>query len=408
MLFSECAESNGLGKLSPNGSNLVLCKGLHIKLYEVAGSLRFLTKWTVLDETTMLQWSDDGELILCGQYKRGVVHIFNVHDFEWTAFLNNGICGIARSVFTKDSRQVMTWTGQSTRITIWSLTKSETFAVLFPKFLKGGYCFSHDGKKFALVTRANNKDLIEVYSSEDWEKENEFDPGFSVKDLYVMPDFSGIVTWSSEVEYMFVVFTMEGEVKIRFSPYTNAPGLSKVAFTPTGNYVSLCSYDKKIRILHFFSWVVYHTFNYYKSLQSEGLIFLKEAENFSSSSPSPSEIDKFQVLLTKPTETSHCLWNIYQTSLLTVLKSLPHILWLWDIRKSALDKVIIMKNSIKSIVWKGEEIVWTCGDSFIYIYEQNDILVYEQILPNVDKIQCCQNHLLLQNKSQAIYAKLTN
>ena len=408
MLFSECAESNGIGKLSPNGENLVLSKGLNVKLYELTERMRFLTKWSVLDEVTKFEWSPDGSLILCGQHKRGVVHIFNIHTFSWSAFLNNGICGISNSLFAPDSRQVLTYSILNTRITIWNLVDSKTSSLSFPKYLKKGLSFSKDGRTAAVLVRETNKDIIRIYNSIKWTVISDIDTDFSVKDILYLPDSSGIAAWSTEVEYIFVVFSLDGEELARYSPSAPAPMLSRVRFTPAGNYVALCGFNKTIQILHFISWVKYHDFNYSESLQSANNFMIRENDNFALISLEKSQLQKLQILIGKSKSTSHCLWSESQHHLLTVLESLPHMLWLWSLSKLQLEAVFVMQNSVKAVLWHGEHLVWTCGESLIYTWDQCEVQVLDQSLPSVCSLQCASKHLLLQTKSQAIYAKLTN
>ena len=406
MHFFESPENCGTGKISPKGDLAALSKSLQVRLFALKDSLEYLTKWQVLDEVTKLEWSNDNTLILCAQFKRSIIQIFHSKNFSWTGLINNGICGIGNSLFCKDSRQVLTYTLHATSITIWNLVTENTFFIRFPKFMNKGLSFSSDGRTLSIILRENNNDVIGLYDTATWIKKNTIEPKRSLADIFYLPDNTGIVGWSDSVEYFFIVFDLCGNVISSYSPNFSCLGISEVKFTKSANYMSVCGFDKKIRVFHAVSWVKFQEFCYFSGICEENALIMKETENFKLSRIENREKVTLEGLLKESQKTLYCAWSDSNSLILTVLKSLSNILWIWENNFLSLKVLIVLKNPLQGYSWNKENLAWVCGSSSVYLWKNNSVQVFSQNISNLVSIQSNDDNFLIQSKSQAIYAKL--
>jgi WD40 repeat protein len=407
MLISESAETNGQGRLSPSGKHLVLSKGLQIKLYSTTDALKFLYRWQVLDETTNFEWSRDSCLILCGQHKRGIVQLFSAADFSWSAVINPGVFGISHSFFAADSRNVLTVDQSAVRVTVWGLLDQSQTALRCPKFKKKGFSWASNGKKLAVLCRENFQDTVFVFSTLDWTVKINFVVEMNASDLFYMPDGSGIVVIGSEADCRFKVFGEDGQILKNCTIYENAPGISKFSFTQTGNYLAISGFDNRVRIYHYCSWVQFHEFNYAAGMAKQRVTVIKESEGLKPVLIDALELGYIRESLAKPSPTVFCLWSMTGKFLVTVLKVLPNIIWVWELESSGLFSVIIMKNSVQSAVWTDQTLVWTSGDGVVYVWNDNQEVTFRDTeLSNIKKIEYNRGRFLIQNKAWAVCGKI--
>ena len=158
----------------------------------------------------------------------------------------------------------------------------------------------------SILTRENNNDIISIYECETWTQAIKIPTDFSVKDIFYLSDNSGILAWSHATEYIFVVFSLQGEIISRYSSYINAPGLSYVLISKKENYIALCGYDRKIIILHHCSWVKFQELNYIQAIRNENLIIMRESEEFKEQRPEALERLKLEEIMTKSKKTLKC------------------------------------------------------------------------------------------------------
>lgn len=403
MLISECAETNGSGKISPCGRFAALSKSLQLKLYELGNTLKLLTRWKVSDEVTSLEWSQDSELIICTQKKRGIIQVFNTENYSWTSTINPGILGISNSLISPDSRNILTFDNHCARLSIWNLSNAQTTNIKFPKYNKKGLSFTHDGKRMALITRDQDLDFLSFYNTEDWVLTKSFQSPISAGDLYYLPDSSAVVVWSQNFEYNFCVIQPNGTILNKFEGNLHVPGICRVEFNKS--YMAVCGLDYKLRVFHLGSWVLFHEFCYKDNFEHR-VLMLKESEEFRAEQVGSGEFEYIRENIGNYGETSFYVWAAgHYVS--TVLKNAPNVVWVWDCKAAVLSVVIVMRKSVKSIVWADEYLVWVCGENSVYMWNNNsEVLVCSSGNIHLNKIEYKSGSFLLQNKLLAVYAKL--
>jgi hypothetical protein len=406
-MLTEAAERCNISRLSPNGKYAALCKGLQVSLYEVGDCMTYITKWQVLDEINDIDWSPDSLLILCGQHKRGVVHVFKTDNFAWAGFINNGMCGISNSLFCRDSRQVLTFTSQSTSVIVYNLIEAKKYPISNPKYSKKGFSFSYDGKSVCLVLRESNNDIITVYNTTTWTRDLTISVDYDVSDVYYMPDNTGIVAWSSPIEYKFIVYDLQGYIIKSFILDNSVLGINKVKHTFNGSYFALCGYNHVVTILHHCSWIKVQEFKYYEALNTDTKV-MKETSDFRLTKLDQFQIKTLKDCISKPQPTKKSCWSDSGRYFVSVLKSMPSVLWIWDRTSSQISNILILTHSLKTLVWTNDNLIWVCGENLVYKWEVNDVKVYKVGIDSINYIQASPYGIFIQSKSEGVYIKLTN
>lgn len=230
-----------------------------------------------------------------------------------------------------------------------------------------------------------------------------FQSPISAGDLYYMPDASAVVVWSQNFEYNFCVVQTNGTVLSKFEGNPYAPGICKVGFNKS--YMTVCGMDYKLRVFHLGSWVLFHEFSYKDSFEHR-VLMLKESEEFRMEQVGCREFENIKEIIGNYGDTSFCVWAGGQF-VTTVLKNAPNVVWIWDCKAAALTTAVVMRKSVKSIVWADEYLVWVCGENSVYMWNSNnEVLVCSSGDILLNKIEYKSGSFLLQNKLLAVYAKL--
>ena len=406
MLISECAETNGTGKISPNGRFAVLSKSLRVKLYELGDTLRILSRWNVLDEVTGLEWSKNSELILVQQKKRGVLQVFSTENYSWTCTINPGVLGLSHSLISPDNRNILTIDSQCARLSVWNLTNSQVLNIKPPKYHNKGLSFSFDGSKMVQITREKNSDFVSFYNTEDWLLSHSFRSPINAGDLLYLPDSAAVVVWTPSTEYNFCVFQTNGTILAKFDGNSFAPGICRVEFA--ASYMAVCGMDYSLRVFHLGSWVLFHDFSYKENFEHR-VLMLKESEEFRGEQVGVKEFEAVRNVIGNAGETGFCVFGgkVGGVIVCTVLKNSPNFIWIWDCKTASLALVVVMRKSVKSVVWADGYLVWVCGENQVYMLNENhEVLTCSTNDILLNKIEYNSGAFLLQNKHLAVYSKL--
>jgi hypothetical protein len=257
-----------------------------------------------------------------------------------------------------------------------------------------------------MLTR-NLTDFVSFYSTNDWTCLSDHPLAFAAGDLVYLHDSSAVIIWSESFECTFVVLSSQGQALARFEGDSCKPGISDLALT--ASYIAVCSLDFKVRVFHVGSWAKYHEFCYLKSIQNGKTLLLNQNQDFKGEQVTSLDFEFIKRALNGPAETLWAVWKHDGRALASVLKCLPHLVWLWDCMDSGLAAVVVLNKSVKSVVWAGEDLVWVCGDERVFLLNQGmevcdcscgDIVV--------SKVEFKGGAFLLQNKVLAVYARFNN
>ena len=137
--FSEALEqSSGLVQfspkipLSPESSYVASACGSRL-LVRNANSLETIHIYVCIDKIERLEWSPDGQYVLCVMLLRGSVQIFSVADSSWRCRLNEGVAGLISARWAPDSRHVILESDFGIQLSIWSLLNGSSQLIMHPK-----------------------------------------------------------------------------------------------------------------------------------------------------------------------------------------------------------------------------------------------------------------------------------
>lgn len=60
------------------------------------------------------------------------------------------------------------------------------------------------------------------------------------------PDGRVLAVWESPIKYKVLLYTLDGRCVSKFSAYDSALGIKSLAWSPTGQFLALGSYDEKV------------------------------------------------------------------------------------------------------------------------------------------------------------------
>ena len=101
-----------------------------------------------------VEWSRDGDHVLCAQYRVGVVQCFSVSNDAWTCKIDEAAAGCVYARWTPCGTQIITVAEFNVRATAWSLVDRSCVVLDAPKLASAdGFSFSPDGKFLAYARR---------------------------------------------------------------------------------------------------------------------------------------------------------------------------------------------------------------------------------------------------------------
>ena len=241
--------------LSPDGTMLAAIDKYSVVVRD-ATSLEIVARLTCLDAVSQALWSPDSAFLLCAQHKRKLVQVFSLHDPDWSCKIDEGVAGLTHAMWSPDSRHILTTTEFKVRTTIWSLTNKSVGYIKFPKLAGGKGCvFSPDGRFLAVLERESFKDYVGVYFAETWELIKLFQlEAEDVVELQWSADSTYLLATESSLDYGVLVYTPDGRKVAKYAAYANKLGVKSACFSPSSTFVSVGSYDDKVRLLNSLTW----------------------------------------------------------------------------------------------------------------------------------------------------------
>ena len=299
VVFSELyRQSNGLCAWSPSGDLVAVAVG-HRVVVRDGDTMKISQLFTANDELQMIQWSPDGEYVMAASYKKGVVNVWSIRDEDWQATVTEGVGGVCHVMWAPDSRHVLTTADFRIYTSVWSLmvndedepeskargrsgarkNKKKT-----PKGADAGKCVGHilnpkgpnttdfdaSGRWLAVATREQCKDRLEIYHAGDgdWSLAHHF--GLSTHDAANVawsPRSRFVCVLDCPLQYLVLVFSPDGTLLRRFQPYKDALGVRSVRWDPSGQFLSIGSFDDRLRVLSHMTWKAFADFSHEASLK---------------------------------------------------------------------------------------------------------------------------------------------
>ena len=103
----------------------------------------------------------------------------------------------------------------------------------------------------AVLERTDCKDMVSVFACNRWEMVKSF-PVETVDacDLSWSPDDHAIVVWDNLVNYKVIAYQPDGRHLGDYSAYQDALGVKTVAWSGSGQFLAVGSYDEGMRLIN--------------------------------------------------------------------------------------------------------------------------------------------------------------
>nr|CEL70246.1 TPA: WDR8 protein isoform 3 family protein [Neospora caninum Liverpool] len=241
------------------------------------------------EKILQLAWAPDSERFLC-LLADHTVRAFSVADRDWSCAINEGLLPVVAASWAPDSLHVLTLSDCGMRLSVWSLceTRAEdaaTLVVMRPKSTSTSRAFSPSGKFWAVCTRCECKDYLEVFCiSTRWTKLREFEVKTAdLQGVLWTPSETSLVIWDSPparfgvfsetaecgearqsffsvvgkpfaVHSRLLVYHVTGEVLFKFEPPAEPLGIRQLQMHAKVGLLIASGYDETIRVFSLLDW----------------------------------------------------------------------------------------------------------------------------------------------------------
>jgi WD40 repeat protein len=400
---------------SPDG-RMVLTKDKFRVVLRDAESLEIIRMVQCMDSVDALSWSHDSQYFLCPQYKRRVVQAWSATEEDWTCTIDEGLAGLAYACWAPSGRHILTVTDFQLRLTIWSLTSKQVHCIKFPNFTgKQSIAFSPDGRFLAVPERKNFKDVLGIYSTEDWNLLKQFSTATSsLKGVQWSPEGRYLAVYDGASEYNIAVYTPDGSKVARYQPYEDALGIKTVSWSPSGKFLAIGSFDEYARVFNNITWRTVAEYKHEPKLNKTSRAFVVyqevavdskgeqlspaqlEAESGTESktplSYSPSRYLIAQAPFSAPANkqvdieaadpalgVGKCLWSEGDRLMATMNAKMPRVLYIWDMHSLALYSVLVQQSDIRSVAWNPVKLklALCTGNNKLYLWSMDGVSIID-------------------------------
>ncbi|KAK7071614.1 WD repeat-containing protein wrap73 [Halocaridina rubra] len=397
MNFSEVLRASGFQvSWSPDGRFCAVPVTARLEIRD-AHTLQVLLSYNCTDAIQYLDWAPDSCYILTSSYKRGISEVWSLDDPEWRCKIDEGTAGLVKVCWAPDSRHILTTAEFHLRVTVWSLVNKSVSYIKHPKNVTSGLQFSPDQDYLAVVERRECKDCLSILETKSWQLVKHFE--VATKDLAGVQwasDGTVLAVWESPLEYKVLIYSLSGHCLASYSAYQWSLGVKTVAWSPTGQFLAIGSYDQKIRLMNHITWRVIATFSHNSTIDSETCTIYKEVEKPLTGYPAtlasvqglPLVIETIYeeeehrpvALATVPAEPTKqarprigigtAVFSNDSRFLATRNDNMPATLWIWSIPKLSLKAILVHASPIKDFAWDPQQsrLALCTGSSHVYFW----------------------------------------
>ncbi|DAZ96823.1 TPA: hypothetical protein N0F65_007084 [Lagenidium giganteum] len=424
----------GLVQWSPCGQFIAVAHNNRLAVRD-ARTLQILQQYSTIDVIQSIAWSDDSELVSTAMYKRSVVQVWSVKDASWSCKINEGLAGMIFARWAPDSRHFVTVSDFQLHATVWSLTDCSKYVIRNPKLGAEGFTFSADGAFLAVAERHECKDFLGVYDCASWELAVHFPvDSYDCTEIVFSPDNTTLAIRDTLLEFRVLFYSIDGKLLAKYQAYENALGLKSMAWSSSGQFIALGSYDDHLRVLSHLNWKPMveldhttiatklgrsnqHAVEYEEHYADEPVIDRPHGKRIpisqrsvTSSASAVSAAQKaagrkqhrdicFVVreppfsVLTVPSDPlrenpklgiSRVLWSPDSAFLATKSDQMPHNVWIWDTSTMTLHSVVALIRPVRSFRWDpvNNRLAVCSGDHRVYLWSVEGVSWID--LPSVD------------------------
>lgn len=273
----------------------------------------------------------------------------------------------------------------------------------------------------ALAERRDCQDFISIFACDSWELLKHFES--STEDLAGLqwsPDSSVLCVWDTPLNYLVLLYSVDGRCLAKFSAYNYALGVKTLNWSPTSQFLALGSYDEKLRLLNHVTWKTITAFSHPETLDGSSGVVYREIETrthrpvksdltdipttalFSPQSKYEIETCPVTIPVIKPdTNKANPKRGIGIASfskdckyMFTRNDNMPTTLWIWDIQKLALCAAVIQSAPIKHVEWDPVEtrLALCTGKNKLYMWSPAGSLCVEVPVEGTFQVQSLKWH----------------
>ncbi|XP_047495985.1 WD repeat-containing protein WRAP73-like [Penaeus chinensis] len=397
MNFAEVLRtSGGLLSWSPNGRFCAVPITARLEIRD-SSSLQILVTYNCTDAIQVIEWSPDSNYVLTANYKRNIVEVWSIEDPDWRCKVDEGSAGLIKVNWAPDSRHILTTAEFHLRITVWSLVSKSVSYIKNPKNIPGGLQFSQDKEYLAVAERQDCKDYLSVLETKSWQLVKHFELATrDIAGLQWANDSSVLVVWESPLEYKVLIYSLSGQCLANYSAYQWSLGIKSIAWSPSGQFLAIGSYDQKVRLMNHITWRIISEFSHSSTIDSENCVIYKEVEKPLTGYPATlASVQGLPLVLETTYEEEESrpvslasitvepgkqanprigvgtlLFSSDNRYLATRNDNMPATVWIWSIPKLALKAILVHANPIKDMAWDSQHprLALCTGNSHVYFW----------------------------------------
>mmetsp|Transcript_26229 Transcript_26229/g.47281 ORF Transcript_26229/g.47281 Transcript_26229/m.47281 type:complete len:439 (-) Transcript_26229:339-1655(-) len=372
MDFTSAFKYSGLAEFSPDGSMLANSAGVRLCIRDVQ-SLEMIKLHTCVDKIGHLEWSSCSKYVLCVLMGRAVVQFFAIDSMNQIARIDEGLGGLRAAKWLPSGRHVITLSDFGMRLTIWSLTNKEDIKqIKQPKLDEAQQLiidFTQDLKYAALVQRRDCKDNILVLDLDHfvvmrrWDTDNSSD----IQSLNWSPDGCHICCIDCMFLYRAFIYSLDGKLLSVITNPNAVLGINTFEWSNDSRLIVLGGYDGQCKVVSHITWKDFATLDHPPTIAINTAIIFQEQE-YCEEDITGQEVKRCQyVVCEQPFQVPQrpggpdklgTKVGIRQAQfspdgvyLCTVLEQHPTCVWIWAMRRMALEALVVQMKPVKAVHW---------------------------------------------------------
>ncbi|KAF2138127.1 uncharacterized protein K452DRAFT_329023 [Aplosporella prunicola CBS 121167] len=298
------------------------------------------------------------------------VRVWDLHDAQWTALINNGSGGMGKVVnaeFGNSADEALVFSDFGARVTAWSLTTGRSVEIRDPKFYKDarGIGFGPGNGIFALLSRPAAQDMITLHARVTFSLlKTVILASSDAQGFKWSPDGRWFVVWDApSTGYRLYVYTADGHLYRTYSGDEDVEvrglGIKSIEWSSRGDFLAVGGFDERVTLLstRTFSPTVFLDHTSVVQL-SAGEVWQEQISATSGHSytrvPQPVSPPLAPQAANEPVPKSGIsvvAFNADGSLIATRDDSMPTSVWLWDLSRLAARTVLIQHSPVKSLQW---------------------------------------------------------
>ncbi|KAI9793732.1 MAG: hypothetical protein M1833_000678 [Piccolia ochrophora] len=186
------------------------------------------------------------------------VRVWDTRDPQWLATIENacgGLCKIANVEFGGSEDEVIVFSENGLKVTVWSLVTGRNYEIKDPKFSKRAHTYRPRTGQCALLTRPAAHDVITIHDHPTYRIFKYFMSATTdAQGLKWSPCGRWLTVWDSAASgYKLVIYTADGHMfRVISSPAggTGAGlGIKTVQWSPSASHLAIGDYANRVSVL---------------------------------------------------------------------------------------------------------------------------------------------------------------